>query len=399
MEKKKRILYFMPYLSLEDNAGNKTRVISVLRYLKSRNFDIDYFGVKDWIPWTGDNIEKMLATGLVDRVFVGERHIDRNKPLKRLFCYKIPELIKEKIYGIDGYGLNSAASFHLCKQFNKVLEENDYDYVLVNYSLWANLLRTKKYTKNAKTIIDTHDFITFQVYKNGKREVLGRTITEEIKRLNYADEVWAISVDEQYVFTQLLDSKVKLVPVIIPPNNLAISTGKDIQKKYDLIYVASANDFNKKSAKWFIDHVHSLLPKDYSICIVGQVTEYIEDRPNIDKIKYVENLGELYQQSKMVICPMLEGTGLKIKVVEAMAHSLPVVCTLRGIDGLPNKINNGCLIGSTPEEFAENIIKVLSDKELYDKLAAQGHDLYQNFFTLETRYKSLDAIFGINTDN
>lgn len=392
---KKRILYFMPYLSLDDTAGNKTRVISVLRYLKDRNFEIDYFGVKDWIPWTGDNVEKMLATGLVDRVFVGERHVDRSKTLKRLFCYKIPELIKEKIYGVDGYGLNSAASFYLCKQFNKVLQENTYDYVLVNYSLWANLIRTKEYTKNAKTIIDTHDFITFQVYKNGKRKVLGRTITEEVKRLNYADEVWAISVDEQYVFTQLLDSKVQLVPVIIPPNNLAAAVDTPQPKKYDLIYVASANDFNKESARWFIEKVYPLLPQHLSICIVGKVTEHIKDRPNIEKIDYIENLGELYQQSKLVICPMLQGTGLKIKVVEAMAHGLPVVCTLRGIDGLPNKINNGCLVCETPEEFAENILKVLADKELYNKLAKEGNDLYQNFFTLETRYKSLDAIFGI----
>lgn len=390
----KKILYFMPELSLEDNAGSRTRVLTLLEYWKSRGFSVDYFGVKNYFDWEPDNIEKMMATGLINQIFVGERYIPREKKLKRILFYKIPEFFKNKLYGIDAYALNNAASFYLCKQFDKVLKENEYDYIFINYSIWANLIRNKKHKKftNARTIIDTHDFITMHVFKN-KKKLLGRAITEELKRLSYFDEVWAVSTDEYYIFSQFLDNTVRLVPNI--PLSHSDTGGKKTTAKYDLVYVASANTYNRMSVKWFINKVYPLLSKDIKICIVGKITEVIDDYPNITKINYIENLNDVYWASKIVICPMLEGTGIKLKVIEAMANGLPVVCTLRGIDGLPNKINNGCIVSYTPEEFAGNIGKLLSDKELYNKLSLQGYELYKNYFAKDVRYKQLDSIFGV----
>lgn len=390
---KKRILYFMPDLSLEDTAGNRTRVISMLKYLKSRNFEIDYFGVKDWVPWTGDNAEKIMATGLVDRVIVGERHIPREKPLKRIFCYKIPELIKNKLYGVDSYALNNTGTFYLYKQFNKVLRENKYDIILINYAIWSNLIRNKKYTGQARTIIDTHDFVTIHIFNKNKK-LLGRALKEEIKRLNYADEVWAVSVDEYYIFSQFLNNSVELAP-IIPLNHPEKPTEK-AEKIYDLVYVASDNPYNRASVRWFMDEVYPLLPESIKICIVGRITPYVEDKANITKINFAQNLDEVYQQSRIVICPMVGGTGTKVKVLEAMANKLPVVCTVRGIDGLPNKINNGCLVAYTPSEFADGVIKLLSDRELYEKYSKEGYELYNNYFTTDAVYKNLDRIFGIS---
>lgn len=382
----------MPDLSLEDTAGNRTRVISLLKYFKSRKFEVDYYGVRDWIPWTGDNVDKIMATGLVNRVIVGDRHISRDKPLKRLFCFKIPELIKNKLYRVDAYALNNAGTFYLLQQFNRFLEKNKYDYIIINYSIWCNLIRNKKYTGDARVIIDTHDFVTVQMF-NKKKSLLSRALKEEIKRLNYADEVWAVSVDEYYIFTQFLDHTVRLVPNIPLSHSLPANSNRD--KKYDLVYVASENPYNRMSVKWFIEEVYPLLSPDLSICIVGTITRHFEDKPNIQKIGFAENLNDIYSQAKIVICPMLDGTGIKLKVIEAMANALPVVCTLRGIDGLPNKINNGCLVGDTPEEFAGNIDKLLHDSKLYNTLSEEGYDLYQNYFTQEIRYKQLDHIFEV----
>lgn len=391
----KKILYFMPELSLDHTAGSRTRVLSHLRYFKSRGFHVDYFGVKNYFDWETDDIDKMLATGLVDRVFAADRFVPRDQKLKRIFCYKIPEFFKNKFYGIDAYALNNAASFYLCKQFNKVLKENRYDFIIINYSIWANLIRTRKYTGKAHIIIDTNDFITAQSFKSRKK-LLDRTFVEEVKRLNYADEVWTVSTDEYYIFSQFLDTHVRLVPNI--PLTNSNPDHPEVEKKYDLVYVASANTYNRMSAKWFLDKVYPLLSKDIKICFVGKITEAIDDYPNITKINFVENLDDVYWPSKVVICPMLEGTGIKLKVIEAMANRLPSVCTIRGIDGLPNKINNGCLVSYTPEEFAENIEKLLSDGDLRRKLGEQGHNLYKNYFAPDVRYKQLDSIFGVNHD-
>ena len=133
------------------------------------------------------------------------------------------------------------------------------------------------------------------------------------------------------------------------------------------------------------------------ICIIGKINDLIpENYPNITKIPFVENLAEAYANSKIAICPMLGGTGIKLKVIEAMSFALPVVCTLRGIDGLPNKINNGCLVSDDANQFASNIVELLENHELYNKMSEQGYDLYKAYFNPEVRYKQLDEIFRIN---
>lgn len=90
---------------------------------------------------------------------------------------------------------------------------------------------------------------------------------------------------------------------------------------------------------------------------------------------------------------MLTGTGVKVKVVEALAHGLPVVSTLRGIDGLPNKSLNGCLVSDDPAEFAQNIITLLSNKEEYNTQSTFAKELFNNSFSKAVLYKELDSAF------
>ncbi|WP_051697912.1 glycosyltransferase [Prevotella sp. 10(H)] len=393
----KRILYFMPDLSLENNAGNKTRVISLLKYFKQRNFKVDYFGVKGWIRWQDGDDERMLQTGLVDRVFVGLGKPPKSQFFHRLL-YKIPEYFKRKYYGIDNAAIKNMSTFYLCKQFNKVLKENKYDYIIVNYSWWANIIRYKKFQNGARTIIDTQDLLSAYEYHT-QRKRMGRIFEEEMKRISLYDEVWAVSVEEQYVFSQFLDNYIRLVPNIPLSTMDMYNESSDSPKKYDIIYVASDNNWNKESAKWFFSEVYPLLPASFNICIIGRINDHIqEEYPNVTKIRFVESLGNAYASSRISICPMLGGTGVKLKVIEAMSFGLPVVCTLRGIDGLPNKINNGCLVSDDAQIFADNIVRLLNNKVLYKEQSTQGYDIYKTYYNPVVRYKQLDEIFGVNAN-
>ncbi|SBW05887.1 glycosyltransferase family 4 protein [uncultured Dysgonomonas sp.] len=391
----KRILYFMPYLSFENNAGNITRVISLLKYFKQRNFKVDYYGIKDWYKWEDGDDERMMKSGLIDRLFIASTKPSQRKFMQRLL-YKVPEYFKRKLYGIDNEALSNYSTWYVCQQFEKVLKENEYDYIVVNYAWWAYLIRDKALLKGARTIIDTHDLLTVNQYHSEKKG-LGRTFEQEIKRMSLFDEVWAVSVDEYYIFSQFLENTIRLVPNISLSNIDSYTVASDKKPKYDLVYVASDNHWNQDSARWFFTEVYPLLPTDITMCVIGRITEYIkEGYPNVTKIRFIEDLGSAYADSKISICPMLGGSGIKLKVIEAMSFGLPVVCTLRGIDGLPNKINNGCLVSLNAGEFASNIRKLLDNEALYKEQSKQGYDLYKAYFNPSVRYKQLDEIFGVD---
>src|SRR3546814_16145067 len=61
--------------------------------------------------------------------------------------------------------------------------------------------------------------------------------------------------------------------------------------------------------------------------VIGKISGHIGTYRNVTKISFAEDLGEFYRQSAIAMCPMLGGTGVKVKVVEALSYGLPVECT------------------------------------------------------------------------
>jgi hypothetical protein len=390
----KKVLYFFPDNVGKQTAGNKTRAIQLLKYLKERGYHVDFVSLKhEKVDQDTEQqtIDYLLNNNLADNVYLLPRKPAKGNPIVYFFKNKLWDLI----YYWMAYPLRSNIptflTIALKNAFEDILKANTYDDIIISYVTCAGLISNKSLLKGAKTIIDTHDFITAQ-FKYKKNFHLGVTFQDEISRLNKFDEVWAISHEEQYVFGQFSKSKVRLVPLMIDMDHLADKPA--IVPKYDLIYVASDNVHNKRSAGWFFEKVYPLLPHDLRICVIGLINKSIPEKYKIERVAYAEHLDDYYTASKVALCPMLTGTGVKVKVVEALAHGLPVVCNLRGIDGLPNKRLNGCMVSDDPVVFAQNIMILLNDKELYALQSDLAKELFDNSFSKAVLYQELDAAFN-----
>ena len=160
-----------------------------------------------------------------------------------------------------------------------------------------------------------------------------------------------------------------------------------------MLYVASDNEHNKLAAKWFFERVYPLLQFSLKIVVIGKIVDHFSDFPNVEKIRYAEDLDVYYSNAKIALCPMLTGTGLKIKVIEAMSYGLPIVCNERGVDGLFNKTNNGCLVTNDEKQFATYIHKLINEDGFY-KINADFSKAYflENNATTKV-YEKLDKLF------
>ena len=75
------------------------------------------------------------------------------------------------------------------------------------------------------------------------------------------------------------------------------------------------------------------------VAVVGRVGEntsvraFAQDRPHIDLLGFVDDLSAIYAASKAAISPV-DGTGLKIKAVEALGHGRPVFASRHSMEGL-----------------------------------------------------------------
>lgn len=374
----KKILYYFPFNPIEKKDGSKTRAFELLKYFKEKGFEIDFVYEKN-LDNTVKHDEQILAEKLVNNIVSIQRR--PNTISFNYVIYKIDKIFFKKKTDIT--------NFFFRKQFDKILEANTYDYVIISYAIYANLISNKKLLKGAITINDTHDFLTSQI-QDKKKNKIGEYFQNEIKMLDKFDQVWAISNDECYIFNQFIKN-VKLVP-FSPTLNLDYTFSKT-KRTFDIIYVASENPHNIKSAKWFFEKVYPLLDQNFKILIIGKICKHVLDYKNVVKINFVEDLSTEYLNSKISICPMLTGTGVKIKVLEALSFGLPIVTNLRGVDGLVNKNKNGCIVCDDEIHFAENISNLLNDEVFFYEKSKEALDFFNTNYSHSVIYKNLDTIF------
>ncbi|HLO73507.1 MAG TPA: glycosyltransferase family 4 protein [Flavobacterium sp.] len=377
-----KILYFYPDNPLSSTQGNNARASALLHYFKSRAISIDLVGCKS-VDYAESDAATIVEHKLADNVFLLKKHKTKFYQISYFFKESLPNFFLNRIKQFRRAKLNHQV------EFNEILKNNSYDYIIISYSCWASLVKNNSQLKNAKLVIDTHDFLTSQ-FQTTKKFKLGRFFQKEIELLCLFDIVIAISVEENYIYSQFLKSRIEIIPHTLTDNCIS----KTEKKEYDIIYVASDNPHNRNGINWFLEKVFPLLNREIKICIIGKITHCIADYPNVEKNKFVNDLNQYYSNSKLAICPMFTGTGLKIKVVEAMSFGIPVVCNERGIDGLYNKTDNGSLVTNNPEKFAHFIHKLIEDREYYDEISNQSEKYFKRNHHIDVVYGKLDSIFN-----
>lgn len=370
---KKNILYYMPDCPTDGKAGNITRSRQMLEFLNISNNNVDFLSISDWGTWTPESIAEFHRIYPNIKLILTNRKIDKKRfPIKSVLLYKLPNFIPKLLKGIN---IDISNPF-LNKKVTKIINAKKYDTIIISYASWSSLIDKLGY--KSYLILDSHDFITAQ--SRNKIHKIGKLFQSEMKAINKFDETWTFSIEEKYIFEQFTKSKIVHIPVSFPQTAL-------LQKdyfQYDILYVASNNPHNTISIKWFLDKVLPLVDPQFKIHIIGKIGKEITNKyPNVVVHGLVESLDEFYDNAKITICPMLSGTGVKIKVLESLSNNLPVVTNTRGVDGLSQKNNNGCLVSDTPEGFAQDINKLLTDDTYYKQIQQQAFAFIEKNHNLE----------------
>lgn len=373
----------MPDNPLKGRGGNLTRCNQMLSYFQNNSDLLDVHFISS-IDWDNESKEEFHLRYPDIQLKIFLFNLPKSNILKYLIKDKIPKQISR---AIRRNPLDSSTPYFRSK-FKKDIQENKYDIVVISYSTWGNVIED---IDGPYFIIDTHDFMSLQYkirYEGRKKINVGKLFGNEMSILKKFNEIWTYSIEEQYIFEQFTNRKVTLMPVSFPTVHL--NDSRTI--KYDVLYVASGNPHNVNSIKWFLDKVFPLL-ENVNIYIVGKICNFIEDSPNIIKLGMVDDLDAVYKSTRICICPMITGTGVKIKVLESLSYGLPVVTTRRGIDGLINKSQNGCMVSDDPVKFANNIKQLLSDQQLYSKTSAEALSYFSQNYHEHKEEKILNHVF------
>ena len=138
---------------------------------------------------------------------------------------------------------------------------------------------------------------------------------------------------------------------------------------------------NQDALAWFVNRA---LPKVLEQCPQARLVVVGSDPPPLHSLPdfggaielrgFVEDVREPLRRYAVFVCPILAGSGMRVKLLEAFAAGIPVVSTRVGAEGLAEEDGDLCLLSDDPEEFAAKVLSIFDDLHLARDLAYRARD-------------------------
>ena len=171
---------------------------------------------------------------------------------------------------------------------------------------------------------------------------------------------------------------------------------------YSAIFLGNYHHYpNKDGVQWFLTHVHSkikaILP-DFQFIIAGignlkELKQKYNNDPSIHFIGEVPNVVSALRSAKICLAPLITGAGFRGKVIQYAAVGRPTVSTKIGACGTPYIHEKSILISDNPEEFAQCVIRLLTDPALYKQLTQGAREVNQTHYAWEKPIRELEKIY------
>lgn len=176
--------------------------------------------------------------------------------------------------------------------------------------------------------------------------------------------------------------------------------------KWDIVFCGNMGyEPNVHAAQYLVKEVMPLVWKEVpgtTVLLAGANPKHGVSNLASDKVSvsgYVVDIRECYAASSIFVAPMLTGSGLQNKLLEAMAMQLPCVTTSIANDSLGARDGSEVLIGDNAEAFAAHIVSLLRDADKRASLAQSGRQYALDHFSWETSCQQLEAVLKSVVNN
>lgn len=158
------------------------------------------------------------------------------------------------------------------------------------------------------------------------------------------------------------------------------------------MYVAA----NQDSVRYIVENILGKINHKVIFSVIGSVPDSFckefENNKNIRFLGRVEDIREICARCKLFLAPISYGTGVKTKIIEAMAMGIPVITNSIGAESI-SAINNQDFICEDDDNIlACRVDELLSNFKLAEFIGAQGQKFVNKNFDWNIVFKAFDEM-------
>lgn len=284
--------------------------------------------------------------------------------------------VEDCLYNNQRIGLN----IFRINRLRRLIQTESVDAIIAEHSYTGWIAWILKKWTGKPFFIHSHNIEASRFRQMGKRS--WKAFHHYEKWIHQKADFSFFKTEEEKTFAlrnfALTEKACAVIPYGVPTITKNPDAAQQVRQQFDistefLFYFNGTLDYtpNLQAVEVILEIIDPLLQDagiDYTILISGRnlsphQEQKITDRQRIRYLQYVEDVNALYQASTLFLNPVINDSGVKTKLVEALANGCKVISTHSGATGIPSTVCDQNLIITKDGDWPAFVNAILSNLE------------------------------------
>ena len=403
-----KILWLSHLLPYPPKAGVIQRSYHLLKQLSSQ-YDVDVlaFNQIDLLRPMVPSIEQGIEDGLKEL-----NSFCNVKGLYNVPCdsspFGKPILAMKSFFDPNGYTLNWLKFRDFEEKLTQLLQKENYDLIHMDTISFAPYMN---HFKHIPTILDHHNIESHMMHRRAENE---RTI---LKRIYYKIEAIKLEKLEKNI-CQAIEHNItcsdtdtaRLLKVAPTANVSTIPNGVDTGyytptnngPRTRLTFIGTMNWYPNIEAVMFIfdelaKNIYESFP-NLTIDIVGSsapdfLVDASKNYKNVTLHGFVDDIRPIMNETVAILCPIKDGGGTKLKILDAMSMSLPIIAHPIACEGISLEDEVSVLLAENTTQYLNAIKRLTTSNFSGQEVGSNARKIAKELYSVDTVGKTLRDLY------